>query len=82
MTKAFVQSVSETLELFILPPYSPDLSPDELVWNHLKVHTVGRSTLTDKVNFKKQVTRSMRSLQMNKDKIRSFRQKELSKYAA
>ena len=66
-TKTFVASISEKLELFYLPPYSPDLNPDELVWNHLKTNTVGRSTVTDKANFKKQVTRSMKSLQKNKN---------------
>ena len=82
MTKAFVASVIEKLEIFYLPPYSPDLNPDELVWNHLKNHTVGRSTVIDKVDFKKQVTRSMKSLQNNKKKIRSFYQKKSLKYAA
>jgi transposase len=24
------------LQLFYLPPYSPDRNPDELVWKHLK----------------------------------------------
>jgi transposase len=82
MTKAFVKSVSEKLELFYLPPYSPDLNPDELVWNHLKSHTVGRSTVTDKADFKKKITSSMRSLQKNKKKIRSFFGKESLRYAA
>lgn len=82
LTKAFVKTVQEKLELFILPPYSPDLNPDELVWNHLKSHTVGRSTVVDKADFKKQVSRSMRSLQKNKKKIRSFYQKKSLKYAA
>ena len=81
-TKAFVASISEKLELFFLPPYSPDLNPDELVWNHLKTNTVGRSTVTDKANFKKQVTRSMKSLQKNKNKVRSFFQKPSLRYAA
>jgi transposase len=81
-TKAFVASISKKLELFYLPPYSPDLNPDELVWNHLKTNTVGRSTVTDKANFKKQVTRSMQSLQKNKNKVRSFFQKPSLKYAA
>ena len=81
-TKAFATSVSEKLELFYLPPYSPDLNPDELVWNHLKTNTVGRSIVTDKSNFKKQVTRSMKSLQKNKNKVRSFFQKPSLKYAA
>ncbi len=82
VTKAFVESVKSQLEIFILPPYSPDLNPDELVWNHLKTHTVGRSTVTDKAEFKKKVTKSMKSLQKNKDKVRSFFQKPSLKYAA
>lgn len=81
-TKDFVSGISEKLELFYLPPYSPDLNPDELVWNHLKTNTVGRSTVTDKANFKKQVTRSMKSLQKNKNKVRSFFQKPSLRYAA
>jgi len=81
-TKAFAASCSDKLELFYLPPYSPDLNPDELVWNHLKNHTVGRSTVVDKVDFKKQVTRSMKSLQRDKKKIQSFYQKKSLKYAA
>ena len=36
VTKAFVESVGSQLEIFILPPYSPDLNPDELVWNHFR----------------------------------------------
>jgi transposase len=81
-TKAFVESVKSKLEIFILPPYSPDLNPDELVWNHLKTHTIGRSTVTDKNDFKKKVTRTMKSLQRNKSKVRSFFQKQSLKYAA
>lgn len=82
MTKAFVESVSEKLELFYLPPYSPELNPDELVWNHLKNHTVGRSTVIDKNDFKRKVAGSMRSLQKNPEKIKSFFGKETLKYAA
>lgn len=81
-TREFVQSVSDRLELFYLPPYSPELNPDELVWNHLKTHTVGRSTVTDKKQFKKQVIKSMKSLQRNPEKIKSFFGKDSLKYAA
>lgn len=31
--KAFLKD-EHRIELFILPPYAPDLNPDELVWNH------------------------------------------------
>src|SRR5208282_4916735 len=42
-------------------PYSPDLNPDELVWNHLKTHTVGRTTTDSKQSFRGKVLSSMRS---------------------
>ena len=47
-TRAFVDSQHGRLQLFFLPPYSPDRNPDELVWKHLKADTVGRMTITEK----------------------------------
>jgi transposase len=82
MTRAFVESLKGRLRIFYLPPYSPDLNPDELVWNHLKNHTVGRMAMTDKPGFKRKVLGSMRALQKNPDKVASFFQKESLKYAA
>jgi len=81
-TKAFVESLGGKLRLFYLPPYSPDLNPDELVWNHLKNHTVGKMVVTDKLGFKRAVLGSMRSLQKNRAKVASFFQKDNLKYAA
>jgi transposase len=43
--KEFVESTQGKLRLFILPPYSPELNPDELVWNTVKNHSIGRSTI-------------------------------------
>jgi transposase len=81
-TKKFVASLDGALRLFYLPPYSPDTNPDELVWKHLKADTVGRMVTTDKADFKDNVVSSMRSLQSNPAKIRSFFQKPSLKYAA
>lgn len=81
-TKAFVETLKGKLRLFYLPPYSPDRNPDELVWKHLKADTVGRMVTMDKADFKCKVVSSMRSLQKNPDKIRSFYQKPSLKYAA
>jgi transposase len=81
-TKAFVETISDKLRLFFLPPYSPDRNPDELVWKHLKADTVGRMVVTDKADFKAKVIGSMRSLQKNPDKIRSFYHKPSLRYAA
>jgi transposase len=35
--KDYVASLSGKLRLFFLPPYSPELNPDEQVWNYLKL---------------------------------------------
>src|ERR1700683_3752751 len=81
-TKAFVGSLNGRLRVFYLPPYSPDRHPDELVWKHLKADTVGRMAITDKADFHTKVRASMRQLQNDPEKIRSFYQKPSLKYAA
>jgi DDE superfamily endonuclease len=70
------------LRLFFLPPYSPDRNPDELVWKHLKSDTTGRMAVTGKNDFQRKVRSSMRRLQNDPKKIRSFNQKPSLKYAA
>jgi len=81
-TKALVESQNGKLRLFYLPPYSPDRNPDELVWKHLKADTVGRMAVTNKEDFKSKVRSSMRQLQSDPEKIRSFYQKPSLRYAA
>ena len=81
-TMAFVKSLGGKLQLFFLPPYSPDRNPDELVWKHLKADTVGRMAITDKNDFARKVRSSMRQLQANPGKVRSFYQKPSLRYAA
>ncbi len=80
--EGLVESLNGRLRLFYLPPYSPDRNPDELVWKHLKADTVGPMTITDKDDFKAKVRSSMRQLQNDPEKIRSFYQKPSLKYAA
>lgn len=40
--KAYVESLQGKLRLFFLPPYSPELHPDELSWNDVKNNGIGR----------------------------------------
>ncbi len=46
--KKFVEAQRGNLKLFYLPAYSPELNPDELVWNDLKNNCVGRKILTSR----------------------------------
>ena len=64
-TRAFVDSLNESLRLFYLPPYSPDRNPDELVRKHLKTATIGRMAISSKDDFDGKVRSSMRQLQNN-----------------
>ena len=80
--KEFVGSTKGRLCLFFLPPYAPDLNPDELVWNHVKNHKVGRMALDGRNHLRSKVIGALRSLQRLPDKIRGFFQKPSVVYAA
>ena len=51
------------LALFFLPPYSPELNPDEFVWNDLKNHGTGRKLITSLAQLRQTVVSHMRQLQ-------------------
>ncbi len=53
----------------MLPPYSPDRNPGELVWKHLKADIAGRMAATSREAFTKKVRRSIRNLQNDARKI-------------
>ena len=68
----FVQATKGKLRLFFLPPYSPELNPDELVWNHLKNHGVGKRIVKSRDELKRVVIGHLRFLQKTPDLIRAF----------
>lgn len=77
--RAFVESTRGGLRLFILPPYSPNLNPDEWVWGWLKRNKIGRSVITGPDQFKAVVKKYMKSLQNSPALISGFfRDKNLS----
>jgi transposase len=68
----FVASTDGKLRLFRLPPYSPELNPDEQVWNHLKNHGVGRLPITGPDQMKKLIISHLWKIQKLPALIRSF----------
>ena len=66
--------------LFFLPPYSPELNPDELVWNHLKTHGVRKRLLQTPEALKRYVLSHMRSLQGRPALLRGFFKKPSLRY--
>lgn len=70
--KEFVASTHGKLRIFILPPYSPHLNPDEWVWNWLKKHNLGKLSVSGPDQFRESVSRCMRRLQKLVDVIKGF----------
>ena len=70
--KGYVASTHGKLRLFYLPPYSPELNPDEQVWNHVKNHGVGRALLEGAEYLRRFVVSRLRRLQKSPWTIRMF----------
>ena len=80
--KEYVESLQGRLKLFFLPPYSPELNPDELVWNDVKNNAVGRAKLEGPKDLHRAVIGRLRFLQKRPDRVRSFFQAPETRYAA
>ena len=80
VVQEFVASTDGRLELFFLPPYSPELNPDELVWNHLKTHGVRKRLLQTPEDLKRYVLSHMWSLQRTPARLRGFFKKPSLRY--
>jgi len=78
----YVESLDGWLELFFLPPYSPELNPDECAWNDLKNNTIGRKQITDPNSLKTEVIRFFRHLQKMPQRVKGYFNTATTKYAA
>lgn len=78
--REFVKSTEGNLRLFFLPPYSPELNPDEHVWNYLKNHKIGRQSTKNGFELSRRIESIMRSLQKLPEKVRSFFRHPWTKY--
>lgn len=82
LVSRFVEATNGRLKLFLLPGYSPELNPDELVWNSLKNGELGRKIHTTKEQMKRTAIAHLRRLQKLPNIIRSYFQKPSTAYAA
>jgi len=78
--REFVEATGGRLKLFFLPPYSPELNPDELVWASLK-RNIGRQRPSNVEELKKRVVSFMRSLAMMPAKVAAFFNHPLVRFA-
>jgi len=81
LVKRFAEDNAERLELFQLPPYSPQLNPDELVWGHVKAR-VAKATTQTKDELKRMVDRTLHRLQKLPKVVAGFFQAPTCRYAS
>jgi transposase len=68
----FAASTGGRLRLFFLPPYSPQLNPDEWVWKNVKHDRVGRAGIRDAGDLKAKALSALHRLQKLPHLIRGF----------
>jgi transposase len=71
LVQRFVQDNATAIELFFLPPYSPELNPDELAWAHVKTK-IGKATVQTRNELKAGIERIMHRLQKLPAIVASF----------
>ena len=77
----YLATVNGRLELHPLPPYCPDLNPDEFVWSHMKNNGVSKKPLKQNESLRKRVEEDLRNLHGNEQLVRSFFGAETVLYA-
>ncbi|MBB6173412.1 transposase [Nocardiopsis mwathae] len=58
--------------MFYLPPYSPQLNPDEWVWKNIKNDNVGRAAVRTRDEMKKRIDQAVERLQSTPEIVRGF----------
>lgn len=81
MVKEMVKKFKGKLQLIFLPPYSPELNPDELVWNVLK-GKMGRKSITGPEHMQRMILSILRSMQSSTSLIKRLFQEPSVAYAA
>lgn len=71
-TRKFVKSTKGRLKLFLLPPYSPQLNPDEWVWKNIKNDRVGRTIVRSIEELQDGIEKAVARLQLAPELVRAF----------
>jgi transposase len=78
-TQAFLATQTDSILMAFLPPYSPELNPDEQVWNHAKARLAKRP-IVSKDAMKWSLFSILRSTQKQTALIKSFFKLPVTKY--
>ena len=72
LVKAYMEKLKGRLELHFLPPYAPDLNPDEFVWNYMKNTGVSKKPLRKNESLRARVEEDLLAIKNNVALVMSF----------
>lgn len=78
----FLEGIKDRFQMFFLPPYSPELNPDEHVWNDLKNNTIGRQSHATKEQMKSAAISFLRMVQKSPERVKAYFNNTATRYAA
>jgi transposase len=82
LIKQYVAKLAGRLELHFLPPYAPDLNPDEFVWNYMKGTGVSKKPLKKNESLRERVEQDLTTIHQNRALVASFFLAESVAYAS
>ena len=82
LIKAYIATLAGKLELHFLPPYAPDLNPDEFVWNYMKGSGLSKKPLKKNESLRERVEQDLRAIHQDKGLVASFFLAESVAYAS
>jgi len=68
----YIQSTKGRLELHFLPPYAPDLNPDEFAWNYLKQNGTSKKPLRQNEALRARLDKDLAAIKKDRRLVRSF----------
>jgi transposase len=80
-TTRWLKKQEKNLQMYFLPPYSPELNPDELLNQDVKTNAVGRRRAIDQADLIANVRGYLRSTQKMPHVVRSYFQEKHVRYA-
>jgi len=80
--REYVASLKGRLSIYLLPPYAPDLNPDELVWNQMRHLGTSKKPLKQGEALKQRAENDLLSIKNNKPLLKSFFQHPTILFAA
>ena len=72
LIKNYIATLDGRLELHFLPPYAPDLNPDEFVWNYMKGIGVSKKPLKKNESLRERVEQDLNTIHRDKALVASF----------